>query len=183
MTQWLEQLDPVSLLIGALAGLLVAVIAAWLAWRKGSNSEAVRQAQAVAALQADLAERDQALSAADRELAVVQARMEEQQAHFQRERAGLEEAEKRLNESFERLAGKVFDERSKRFTELSEKQLGGLLKPLSKDLESFRTRVDETHSEELKQHAALRERLLHLEGLNKQLNEEASNLTSRLRKS
>jgi len=180
MNEWVSQFDPNSLVVGALAGLLVAVVAAWVAWRRGARSEASRSRTELERLEAALGERDAALGEAQREAAVIQARMEEQQAHFARERAGLEEAEKRLTESFERLAGKVFDERSKRFTELSEQQLGALLKPLTKDLETFRTRVDETHREEVRQNAALQERLKHLEGLNERLNEEARNLTRAL---
>jgi DNA recombination protein RmuC len=111
---------------------------------------------------------------------VLAARAEEQQARFQSEKTALETAEKRLTEAFERLAGKVFDERSQRFTELSEKQLDTLLKPLTKDIETFRKRVDETHVEEQKSHAQLRERLGHLETLNQRLNEEAHNLTRAL---
>ncbi|HSM69894.1 MAG TPA: DNA recombination protein RmuC, partial [Xanthomonadales bacterium] len=154
MGDWLSQLDLPSLLAGLFAGLALGLVATWLLARRATGAE--------------------------RELAVLQTRLEEQQKHFQAERAGLEQAEKRLSEAFERLAGKVFDERSRTFTELSEKQLGGILKPLTKDLEQFRKRVDETHREDIRQQAALRERLMHLEGLNERLNEEARNLTRAL---
>lgn len=154
MGDWLSQLDLPSLLAGLFAGLVLGLVAVWLLARRATGAE--------------------------RELAVLQTRLEEQQKHFQAERAGLEQAEKRLSEAFERLAGKVFDERSRTFTELSEKQLGGILKPLTKDLEQFRKRVDETHREDIRQQAALRERLMHLEGLNERLNEEARNLTRAL---
>ena len=187
MTDLLQDLDALSLLVGGLAGLALALLAGWVAWRQGAAGEAERAAPRFERLETDLRERDAALAEAGEkliavreELAVTRTRLEQQADHFQRERAGLEQAEKRLTESFERLAGKVFDERSRRFTELSEKQLDGLLKPLVKDLESFRKRVDETHGEELKQHAALRERLEQLENLNQQLNEEARNLSRAL---
>lgn len=180
MSEYLAQLDVTSVLIGVLAGLVIAVLAAWFAWRRGVSSEVSRTGPELRRLGAELNARDQSIARAERELAVVQTRLEEQQAHFDRERAGLEQAEKRLVESFDRLAGKVFDDRSKQFTELSEKQLAGLLKPLTKDLEVFRARVDETHREEVQQHAALRERLTQLEGLNQQLNAEARNLTRAL---
>ncbi|MEJ2534880.1 MAG: DNA recombination protein RmuC [Gammaproteobacteria bacterium] len=180
MSEWWAQLDPQSVVTGLLAGLLLAVVGAWLAWRRGQRSEQERLQPAVERLEGELEERGRALEAADRGRAVAEARLQDQQAHFQRERAALEEAEKRLSESFKRLAGRVFDERSRRFTELSEKQLDTILKPLVKDLETFRSRVDETHREEVRQHAALRERLQQLEGLNERLNEEARNLTRAL---
>jgi len=180
MREWWVQLDPQSLVTGLLAGLFLAVLGAWLSWRRGQRTEQERLQPAVDRLEGELEARGQLLEAAARDRAVAEARLQDQQAHFQRERAALEEAEKRLSDSFERLAGKVFDERSRRFTELSEKQLDTLLKPLVKDLETFRSRVDETHREEVRQHAALRERLKHLEGLNERLNEEAQNLTRAL---
>ncbi|NND44463.1 MAG: DNA recombination protein RmuC [Xanthomonadales bacterium] len=180
MNAWFSQLDPSSLLIGLLAGLLLGVVAMLVARARAAAAAQARMQPELDRLEAELREREQALSDTRRDLAVLQARLEEQQKHFQAEKAGLEEAEKRLTESFERLAGKVFDERSKRFTELSEKQLGGILKPLTKDLEQFRNRVDETHREDIRQQAALRERLKHLEGLNERLNEEARNLTRAL---
>jgi len=176
----MQQLDSLALVAGLLAGVLLGAVIAWLAWRKAAASARNAAEAQAAGLRTQVQTNAQALVEAQRELAVLQARSEAQQAHFQSEKAALEAAEKRLTEAFERLAGKVFDERSKRFTELSEKQLDTLLKPLSKDLDSFRKRVDETHTEGQKTQAALRERLVHLEGLNQRLNEEAHNLTRAL---
>lgn len=173
---WLQGLDPLALLAGFLAGAAVSALAAWLVWRKAAGAAAAD----IAGLRAQLQSAQQALAAARTDLAVQQARAEEQQDRFRTEKVALEAAEKRLSETFERLAGRVFEERSKRFTELSEKQLDTLLKPLSKDLDAFRKRVDETHTEGQKTQAALRERLVYLESLNQRLNEEAHNLTRAL---
>ncbi len=194
MNDWLQTIDPNALLIGLLAGVLIAVVAGLLAWRTGARRgreaadiemAAVREelAQAGERLEAAHAEAralDASLDEAKRELAVVRARMEEQQAHFDRERANLESAEKRLGEQFERLAGRVFEERTKTFSELSEKQLGTLLKPLVKDLETFRGRVEATHKEEIAQHRELKVHLDQLKNLNERINDEARNLTRAL---
>ncbi len=194
MNEWLQTLDPASLVVGGLVGLLLGLLAAVLAWRSAARAareeaaveaDAIREELAVAgeALAATRGEAEgfeASLVAAQRELAIVQTRIEEQQQHHQRERQGLEQAEKRLGEQFERLAGKVFEERSKQFTELSERQLGVLLQPLTRDLSAFKDKVEETHKQELAQHAALRERLLQLENLNQQLHDDARNLTKAL---
>ena len=227
MNDFIQTLDPNSLLIGGLAGLLLAVIGAMLAWRSGHRSgrdalspevEMLRgqaaQERATAEALRDLAEAlESDLADARREVAVQETRLTEQQSHYERERALREEqerqqklqreeaerrhrealeqaerqhredrqqAEQRLKEQFENLAGSIFEERSKRFTELSNEQLGNILKPLTKDLEAFRGRVDETHREEIRQHAALREKLSQLEGLNQRLNQEAQALTKAL---
>ena len=181
---WLTQLDFNSLFIGLLSGLFIAVVmtvvVARNARRRG-NEEALARLQPITEeLEASLQTREQELSETQRALAVVETRLEEQQHHFQKEKSSLEQAEKRLAESFERLAGKVFDERSSRFNELSEKQLGGLLKPLAKDLETFRSTVDKNSREDIRQHAALQEKLKQMEGLNERLHKEAQNLTRAL---
>ena len=184
MNEWLTQLDINSAVIGLLAGLVVGIIiamaAARSARRKGAEAEMERLLPVNAELEASLKAREEDLSEIQRSLAVTETRLEEQQQHHQTEKASLEEAEKRLSESFERLAGKVFDERSQRFTELSEKQLSGLLKPLTKDLETFRSTVDKNSREDIRQHAALQEKLKQMEGLNERLHKEAQNLTKAL---
>jgi len=184
MNEWLAQLDINSLAFGLLAGLLLALIAAVVAAksarRKGAEAETERLLPLNDELEVELNARDEQLAEIQLALAVTETRLEEQQEHHKAEKTALEEAEKRLSESFERLAGKVFDERSKRFTELSEKQLSGLLKPLTKDLETFRSTVDKNSREDIRQHAALQEKLKQMEGLNERLHKEAQSLTKAL---
>jgi DNA recombination protein RmuC len=182
--QWLAVLDINSLMIGLLLGLFIGLIAAIslarVARRNSAALEQERLQPVIDALEAELGTREEELAEAERSLAVSETRLEEQQQFHKAEKASLAEAEKRLSESFERLAGKVFDERSRRFTELSEKQLSGLLKPLSKDLETFRSTVDKNSREDIRQHAALQEKLKQMEGLNQRLHLEAQNLTKAL---
>lgn len=184
MNEWLQQLDINSVIVGVFAGLLVgliaAIVAAKSARRKGAEEESGRLLPLNKELEAGLKARDEELAEIQRSLAITETRLEEQQQHYRAEKASLEEAEKRLSESFERLAGKVFDERSQRFTELSEKQLTGLLKPLTKDLETFRSTVDKNSREDIRQHAALQEKLKQMEGLNERLHKEAQSLTRAL---
>jgi DNA recombination protein RmuC len=184
INEWLIQLDINSVIMGLLAGLLVGLIgvmaAAKIAGRKGAEAEIQRLQPLNDELEAALKARAAELAETQRALAVTETRLEEQQQHHRAEKASLEDAEKRLTESFERLAGKVFDQRSSQFTELSEKQLSGLLKPLTKDLETFRTTVDKNSREDIRQHAALQEKLKQMEGLNERLHKEAQNLTKAL---
>ncbi len=184
MNEWLAQLDANSLTIGLFTGLLVGLITVMVvarnARRKGSEAESARLQPINSELETGLKHREEELAEIRRSLAVAETRLEEQQHHHLAEKASLEEAEKRLSESFERLAGKVFDERSKKFTELSEKQLSGLLKPLSKEMDTFRSTVDKNSREDIRQHAALQEKLKQMEGLNERLHTEAQNLTRAL---
>ena len=173
MNEWLGQVDINSVIIGLLAGLLIGLITAFTIARSTRR-------KAVDAETRRLQAREEELANIQKTLAITETRLEEQQQYHQAEKATLEEAEKRLSESFERLAGKVFDERSQRFTELSEKQLNSLLTPLTKDLDSFRKTVDENSREDIRQHAALQEKLKQMEGLNERLHKEAQSLTKAL---
>jgi len=184
MNEWLAQVDVNSVVLGAtaglIAGLVVAVITAVVARRKGAETENARLQPLNESLAAELKASEEALSETRRLLAVAETRLEEQQQNHLAQKASLEDAEKRLTESFERLAGKVFDQRSSQFTELSEKQLTGLLKPLAKDLDTFRETVDKNNREDIRQHAALQEKLRQMESLNERLHKEAQNLTKAL---
>jgi len=184
MNEWLTQMDLNSVVLGVAAGLLVglvvAALAAAVARRRGAESENARLQPLNEALAAELKTRGEVLSETLRLLAVAETRLDEQQQHHLAQKASLEDAEKRLTESFERLAGKVFDQRSSQFTELSEKQLNNLLKPLAKDLDTFRETVDKNNREDIRQHAALQEKLRQMEGLNERLHKEAQNLTKAL---
>ncbi len=184
MNEWLTQLDINSVIMGLLAGLIIALIGAMvtarIARRKGAEAELERLQPLNETLEASLKASEEELSEVQRALAITETRLEEQQQHHRAEKASLEQAEKRLTESFDRLAGKVFDERSSQFTQLSEKQLSGLLKPLAKDLETFRSTVDKNSREDIRQHAALQEKLKQMESLNERLHKEAQNLTKAL---
>ena len=142
MNEWLSQLDPNSLALGGLAGLLLGGFLAWIAVHRAARREQAAWQPRLQQLETDLQAREAALSETKQELAVALTRLEEQAAHYAQEKSNLEQAEKRLTESFERLSGKVFEERSRQFTQLSEQQLNVLLKPLVKDLGEFRRTVD-----------------------------------------
>jgi DNA recombination protein RmuC len=184
IADWLVLLDTGSLMLGLVSGLLIALVltvtATRIARRKGAEAESERSLKIHEALESELKQRERELADIRRDLAIVETRLQEQQQYHQAEKASLEKAEKRLTESFERLAGKVFDERSSQFTKLSEQHLSGLLKPLSKDLENFRSTVDKTSREDIRQHAALQERLKQMENLNERLHKEAQSLTKAL---
>ncbi|MDX1556347.1 MAG: DNA recombination protein RmuC, partial [Xanthomonadales bacterium] len=88
--------------------------------------------------------------------------------------------EQRMNEAFERLAGRIFEERSEKLSQLNEKQLETVLKPLGEQLNDFRRTVAQTHRDETAQNRVLQEKLKQLEQLNVRLHEDATNLTRAL---
>jgi DNA recombination protein RmuC len=169
-----------ALLLGVLAGLLVGVALAWWLSRRGVAATEARLQPAIADLEQKLESARVALTDAEKEAAVLRARNEDEARHFQAQVEKLEQAEKRLAESFERLAGRIFEERSEKLAQLNTRQLDGLLKPLSDKLSEFRTTVETSHRAETAQHEVMKAKLGELEKLNERLHEDATNLSRAL---
>lgn len=165
---------------GLLLGLLLAVILAWLFSRRGIQAERARLGPEISELEEKLEASRKELSEAEQQKATLAARSEERDRNFQQQIKQLEQAELRLSEHFERLAGKIFEERSEKFTDLNRKQLDTLLSPLNEKLTEFRNTVTETHKHETAQHQVLQAKLKELEQLNERLHDDATHLTRAL---
>lgn len=93
----------------------------------------------------------------------------------------LDEAKQKLGNEFRLLAGEIFEERGKAFTEQNKSGLDEILKPVREQLGEFRKRVDEVHLSDAKDRASLKEHLAQLEKLNRQMSEDALGLTQALK--
>ncbi|MGD0736546.1 MAG: DNA recombination protein RmuC [Terracidiphilus sp.] len=116
------------------------------------------------------------------------ARIKELEAELRNERQNLtekltllESAKQTLANQFEALAGKILDEKSKSFSEGSQKELGTLLDPLKTQIKEFRDKVEQAQSDSKTGVARLEGLIGNLGSLNLQLAEEAKNLTTALR--
>jgi DNA recombination protein RmuC len=184
MNEWLQQQgvgSPLTaLVIGLLLGLLLAMGSAWAASRRASRRQQDRLQPEIDALAARLEEARGAQAAAEQARAVIETRMADRDQHYREQIAKLEQAEKRLSEHFERLAGRIFEERSQKLSDLNTKQIDGLLKPLGEKLNEFRTTVENAHREETAQHRVMKAKIGDLEKLNERLHEDATNLSRAL---
>ncbi len=86
-----------------------------------------------------------------------------------------------LAHQFEALAGNVLDQKSKTFSEGSQKELGTLLTPLREQIKEFREKVEQAQTDSKTGVTKLETLVGTLNGLNQQLSEEARNLTTALR--
>jgi DNA recombination protein RmuC len=112
--------------------------------------------------------------------AVLATRLSGREQHYQEQVQKLEQAEIRLSENFERLAGRIFEDRSEKLSDLNTKQLDAILKPLSEKMTEFRSTVEHAHKEETAQHRVMKEKIGDLEKLNDRLHEDATNLSRAL---
>lgn len=136
-------------------------------WRE--NMEAERRS-----LELSIRERDTRFTEIDTRL-----RAEREQAAQQA--TFVKEQELLLKLQFEQLATKIFEEKSSKFTEQNKSGLDVLLSPLREQLKSFHEKVESTYSNESRERFALKEQIARLEGLNRQISDDATNLAKALK--
>lgn len=93
----------------------------------------------------------------------------------------LEHNRDALKQEFENLANRIFDQKSERFSQQNQSSMDTLLKPFRDQLNDFRQRVETVHTTETRDRQALRSEIKSLQELNRQITEEASNLTRALK--
>jgi DNA recombination protein RmuC len=97
---------------------------------------------------------------------------------------GKEETTKlqeKFTKEFENLANKILEDKSTKFTAQNKENIQTILNPLKEKIESFEKKVSENQEKSTGMHSALKEQLTHLRDLNKQMSQEAVNLTNALK--
>jgi DNA recombination protein RmuC len=178
--------------------------------RRAQAAEALEQTARTSADLRDLSSRLTAELTAEREtLAALRLRSEETQSRFEAKSAEasalaigvaqlrnslegernlsqdklalLLDAKQALTDQFKALANEIFEEKSKRFTEQNQTNLGALLDPLKTRINEFQAKIEDTYIKEGKDRTALGEQVRQLMELNQHLSEDAKNLTRALR--
>jgi DNA recombination protein RmuC len=93
----------------------------------------------------------------------------------------VETIQKRFKEQFEVLANNIFDEKTKKFTEVNKEKLDVLLNPLSLHLKEFEKAVRESYANEGKERHSLGEEVKKLMALNQAISQETKDLTEALK--
>lgn len=86
-----------------------------------------------------------------------------------------------FQQQFELLAHKIFDEKSRRFDDVSSKNLTNLIDPLKERLKDFERKVEEVYSLERSERGVLKGELNKLLELNQLMSKEAQNLSRALK--
>ncbi len=185
----------VALIIGAALGAAIA----WLLAKSrhgvelATSHERLRSLeQANQTLRADHAadshdahELQNQLTILDRELATVSTRLEEERKQSVEKLVLLREmsetSKKALTEEFQNLANNILEDKTRRFTEQNQENLGQLLNPFKERLNEFKSKVEEIHYHDTQQQAAMKVELTQLKELNRQMTEEAHDLATALK--
>ena len=97
------------------------------------------------------------------------------------QKAEVEELQKTAHLQFEKIANKLFEEKSEKFTATNKTNIETLLNPLKEDINKFKEKVEATHTEETKQRTSLEERIKGLIEQTNKVSTEANNLATALK--
>jgi DNA recombination protein RmuC len=114
-------------------------------------------------------------------IAELTTQLESERAQSGEKIALLNEAKTELTNQFKSLANDILEEKSKRFTEQNQVNIEQVLNPLKIKLQEFQSKVEDVYVQEGKDRSALAEQVKQLMTLNKQLSEDAHNLTTALK--
>lgn len=122
----------------------------------------------------------QELQDRDTRLATLTALRQSEHTHHQEQIRLLHDNKEALKNEFSHLANEIFDAKGKRFAEQSQESLTALLNPFREQVEQFRKRVDDIHTQDTRGRTELAGQLNQLRELNTQLNKQADDLTRAL---
>jgi len=104
-----------------------------------------------------------------------------QQQKISEQKAEIEKLQEKFTKDFELIAGKILEEKTKRFTETNKSTIDLLLNPLKENIKSFEDKVEKVYKAESDERNILRGEITKLMELNKQISQEAHNLTKALK--
>ena len=132
-------------------------------------------------LKADVKEAQDKLSETEQNLASSRTHFKDQEVRQAEQKKEFEDLNKRFNTEFENLANKILEEKSKKFTDQNKENIELILTPLRERIKDFEKKVDEKYDTEQKERASLKGEIKTLHELNKQISQEAHNLTTALK--
>ncbi len=178
-----ERADQASRLSADIAGLRSALLTATTE-RSSFEAEAKRVPQ----LTEQLEEARHSLASQATDIGTLNVNLAEALRDLEAERrvapeklALLAAAKDTLTSQFKTLATDILEEKSKRFTEQNQTNLGQLLDPLRLKINEFQAKVEHGYVQEGKDRSALAEQVRQLMDLNTRLSDEANNLTKALK--
>jgi DNA recombination protein RmuC len=134
----------------------------------------------LAAARAEAQKWREATQRAEQRITEVATRAQEQHQAAAEKIALLERVRENLSDQFKALAGDLLEEKSRKFTEQNQTQLGGLLTPLREQLDGFKKQVGEVYDKESRERQLLKAEIDALKNLNQRIDEDARNLTRAL---
>lgn len=104
-----------------------------------------------------------------------------QQEKILEQKTEIEHIQEKFSKDFELIANKILEEKTQKFTESNRTNLDVLLNPLKENIKAFEDKVEKVYKAESDERNVLKGEISKLMELNKQISEEANNLTRALK--
>lgn len=121
------------------------------------------------------------LSKAETRIARAEEIFKSQEEKFNTLKSELENVHKKYSTEFEVIANKILEEKSVKFTEQNKTNMDIILNPLKDNIKRFEDQVQKSYKIESDERITLKTEIKNLVDLNKQISEEANNLTKALK--
>ena len=115
------------------------------------------------------------------QLSAQAARLSERESHHQSQVKWAEESRMTLRTELEVIGQKLLSSSGKALETTNQKSLDSLLKPLAEKIDQFQSRVNQVHTDMVRNSASLSEQIKHLESVGVSMSGEAQNLTRALK--
>ena len=112
--------------------------------------------------------------------ATLEERLESKENESREKLKFLEEAKKLMGTEFENLSTKIFETKSKQFTEVNRDSIQNLLNPIQAKMKEFQERVEKFHLEDVGGRASIKAEFEHFKEVSTTLSQDAQNLTTAL---
>jgi DNA recombination protein RmuC len=151
----------------------------WITTEKENISAIYKDEQA--RLTHDLIQERNKLAQALQAIERAEAFHQSQQEKLQEQKAEVEQTRIHFQREFENIAEKLLKEKSKEFTDVNRTNLDILLNPLKENIKAFEDKVEKVYHAEAAERNILKGVITQLMELNKQISNEAQNLTKALK--
>lgn len=115
------------------------------------------------------------------EMAKMQESAKAQQQLFELQKEFIAENQTRFSKDFELMANEILKRKSAEFTEVNRNNLDLLLNPLKENIKAFEEKVEKVYKSESDERNVLKGEITKMMELNKQISDEANNLTKALK--
>lgn len=126
-------------------------------------------------------EESQARQSIERTLESTNAYLQAQQEKFADQKLELQAIKAQFNQEFQVLANKILEEKSQKFTQLNQQQIGLVLDPLKEKIKQFEEQVSKTYQHEAAERNVLKGVVEQLMQQSVQIRDEANNLAKALK--
>ncbi len=123
----------------------------------------------------------QQLAASQATIATLETRLDAERSQSTEKLALLGAARSEFGNQFQLLANQILEEKSKKFADQNQANLGGILLPLHEKIKEFQAQVATTYDKESKERLTLKNEIERLAALNGKMSEDAINLTQALK--